>query len=265
LSSTAPEAWSSGDAYDQFVGRWSRMVATKFLRGIAASPGLAWADVGCGTGVLTSAILTMCEPALVSGIDSSEAFVSRARQRIGDPRARFETGDATRLPWESAARDVTVSGLVLNFVRDHEAMVREMARVTRPGGSVAAYVWDYAGGMQMMRHFWDVAVAVSPDDAKLDQAERFPICQPGPLQALFERVKLKSVTVRAIDIRTVFRDFDDYWNPFLGRTGAAPTYLASVGDEVRERIRLALKGRLAPTQAGPIELTARAWAVRGVV
>jgi trans-aconitate methyltransferase len=265
LTGAAAEAWRSGDAYEQYVGRWSRTVATEFLRWIARPPGLAWADVGCGTGALTAAILTMCEPSSVYGIDSSEAFVSQARHRVGDPRARFETGDATRLPWESGVRDVTVSGLVLNFVRDHEAMVREMARVTRPGGSVAAYVWDYAGGMEMMRHFWDAARAVSPGDARLDQAERFPICQPGPLQALFERLELASVTVRAIDVPTVFQDFDDYWNPFLGGTGAAPTYLASVADEVRERIRLALEARLATTQAGSIELTARAWAVQGVV
>ena len=144
-------------------------------------------------------------------------------------------------------------------------MVREMARVTRPGGSVAAYVWDYAGGMQMMRHFWDAAIAVSPDDAKLDQAERFPVCQPGPLQALFERAGLEGVTVHAIDIPAVFRNFEDYWTPFLGRTGAAPSYLASVGDDVCERIRLRLQSRLASAEDGPIELTARAWAVKGIV
>lgn len=259
------EAWDSGHAYEQYVGRWSRAVAAEFLRWIAVPSGLAWADVGCGTGALSSAILTMCEPSAVSGIDSSGGFVSQARQRIGDPRARFDVGDATRLPWDPAVWDVTVSGLVLNFVGDHEAMVGEMARVTRPGGTVAAYVWDYAGGMQMMRHFWDAAVAVSRNDAKLDQAERFPFCQPGPLQALFEKTKLKSVTVRAIDIPTVFASFDDYWIPFLGRTGAAPTYLASVGDELRERIRLDLKARLRSPDGGPIELTARAWAVQGVV
>ena len=258
-------AWDSGDTYEQYVGRWSRKVATEFLRWLALPRGLAWADVGCGTGALASTILTICEPSSVCGIDSSEAFVSQARQRIRDPRARFESGDATHLPWDSAVWDVTVSGLVLNFVRDHESMTREMARVTRRGGWVAAYVWDYAGGMQMMRHFWDAAIAVSPGDAKLDQAERFPLCRAGPLQALFERTELKSVTVRAIDIPTVFQNFDDYWNPFLGRTGAAPTYLASVGGEVRERIRLYLKSRLASTQDGPIELSARAWAVQGVV
>jgi SAM-dependent methyltransferase len=258
-------AWDSGQAYEQYVGRWSRNVAVEFVRWLALPPGLAWADVGCGTGALASAILSTCEPSAIYGIDSSEGFVSRTRSQIGDPRASFETGDASRLPWASAVCDATVSGLVLNFVRDHESMTREMARVTRPGGRVAAYVWDYAGGMQMMRHFWDAAIAVSPDDAKLDQAERFPLCQPGPLEALFERTGLKSVTVQAIDIPTVFQDFDDYWTPFLGRTGAAPTYLASVGEEIQERIRLYLKSRLGSSRNGLIELTARAWAVQGVV
>lgn len=264
MNRMAAEAWDSSHAYEQYVGRWSRKVATEFLRWLAPVSNLEWADVGCGTGALSSAILDLCAPSAVYGIDSSERFVSQARLRIRDPRARFETGDAAHLPWESGVRDVTVSGLVLNFVRDHESMTREMARVTRPGGRIAAYVWDY-GGMQMMRHFWDAAIAVSPNDAKLDQAERFPLCRPEPLRALFERAGVKSVMVRAIDIPTVFQDFDDYWNPFLGRTGAAPTYLAAVGDEVRERIRLYLKSRLTLTQHGAIELTARAWAVRGVV
>jgi SAM-dependent methyltransferase len=259
------EVWDSAHAYEQYVGRWSRAVAAEFLRWLTRPPGLAWADVGCGTGALAAAILDMSAPSSVCGIDSSEGFVSQARLRIGDPRARFARGDASRLPWKSAVCDVTVSGLVLNFVREHESVMREMVRVTRPGGCVGAYVWDYAGGMQMMRHFWDAAIAVSPDDAKLDQAERFPLCQPGPLEALFEQTGLKSVTVRTIDIPTVFQDFDDYWTPFLGRTGAAPTYLAAVGNEVRERIRLYLKSRLAPSRNGLIELTARAWAVQGVV
>jgi SAM-dependent methyltransferase len=207
----------------------------------------------------------MCDPSSVWGIDSSEGFVSQARQRIGGPRSRFEHGDATNLPWGPGVRDVTVSALVLNFIPDPGSMTREMARVTRPGGVVAAYVWDYAGGMQMIRHFWDAVMAASPNDAEFDEAVRFPVCRPGPLQALFERAALKSVTVRAIDIPTVFRDFDDYWTPFLGGTGPAPAYLASVGDEVRERVRLSLESRLASTRDGPIELTARAWAVRGVV
>lgn len=265
MSGVAAEAWDSAHAYEQYVGRWSRKLADEFLRWLAPAPGLAWADVGCGTGALASTILDACAPASVRGIDSSERFVGQARQRTGDTRARFETGDATRLPWDTDVCDMAVSGLVLNFVRDPDAMTREMARVTKPGGRVAAYVWDYAGGMQMVRHFWDAAVRVSPHDAKLDQAERFPLCQPEPLRALLERTGLRSVAVRAIDIPTVFRDFDDYWIPFLGKTGAAPTYLASVDDDTRERIRRDLQSRLAPVPGTPIALTARAWAVHGVV
>jgi hypothetical protein len=140
-----------------------------------------------------------------------------------------------------------------------------MARVTKPGGKVAAYVWDYGHGMQMMRHFWDAAIIVSPHDAKLDQGERFPICQPGPLQELFQEIGLRSVSCRAIEIPTVFRDFNDYWSPFLGKQGAAPTYLASVDDATREKIRILLESRLVPAADGKISLTARAWAVQGIV
>ncbi|MGH7317195.1 MAG: class I SAM-dependent methyltransferase [Candidatus Rokuibacteriota bacterium] len=264
MSARPTETWGSGDAYERYVGRWSRKVATEFLRWLAAGRGLAWADVGCGTGALAETILATWEPVSIEGLDASEGFVSHARQRLGNPRVRFVTGDATRLPWEPAAFDVTISGLVLNFVADHEAMVREMTRVTKPGGRVAVYVWDYAGGMQMVRSFWDAAIAVNPHDAKLDQADRFPVCQPGPLRGLFERVGLRSVETRALEIPTVFRDFDDYWSPFLGRQGSAPTYLASLSDEGRERIRSHLKARLAAS-AGRIELTAKAWAVQGIV
>ena len=264
MTAAPMESWGSGDAYERYVGRWSRQVAVELLRWLAPARGLTWADVGCGTGALAATILAACEPAAVEGVDASEGFVAAARQRLRDPRIRLTTGDATRLPWEASTFDVTVSGLVLNFVKDHAAMAREMIRVTKPGGRVAAYVWDYAGGMQMVRHFWDAAIAVSPGDAKLDQADRFPICQPEPLRALFEDAGLRSVEVRAIEVPTVFQSFDDYWNPFLGRQGSAPTYLASVSDDAREKIRAHLKARLAPVDGRRIELTARAWAVRGV-
>jgi hypothetical protein len=144
-------------------------------------------------------------------------------------------------------------------------MAKEMARVTRPGGRVAAYVWDYARGMQMMRHFWDVAVELNPDDSRLDEAKRFPLCQPGPLEALFRGAGLTSISVWPIDIPTVFRDFDDYWLPFLGKQGPAPTYLASLNEETQNRIRDALKARLVASTDGSIAMTARAWAVQGTV
>ena len=259
------ENWGSGGPYEQYVGRWSRKVAREFLAWLGVSPGQTWGDVGCGTGALVDMILAESEPQSSAAIDGSEGFIAEARRRIADSRVRFEVGDATALPWPSGSCDVTVSGLVLNFVSDADSVAREMVRITRPGGKVAAYVWDYAGGMQMMRHFWDVAVELNPYDSALDQAERFPLCQPEPLAALFRGAGLAAISVRSIDIPTMFRDFDDYWMPFLGKQGAAPTYLASLNDEMRDRIRDALKARLAPAADGSIALTARAWAVQGVV
>ncbi|GGM12763.1 class I SAM-dependent methyltransferase [Deinococcus aerophilus] len=259
------DRWGDAEAYERYVGRWSRLVARDFLGWLQVPQGRAWVDIGCGTGALSSRVLAACAPALVVGIDRSGGFVGAARERIGDGRARFEIGDATALPLDPATFDAAVSGLVMNFVPDHVAMLREMVRVTKAGGTVAAYVWDYAEGMAMMRVFWDVAMAVRPQDAHLDESHRFPLCQPEALAGLWQAQGLKAVQVRAIDIPTVFRDFEDYWAPFLGGQGAAPTYLAGVEDPVREQIRAHLQARLAPDPAGPIALSARAWAVRGTV
>ncbi len=265
MSEKVTESWGVGDAYEQYVGRWSRHIAPEFFRWIAAPQNALWADIGCGTGALTASILSICEPISVVGIDRSAGFISAAQHSISDPRAQFESGDATSLPWKAAKFDVSVSGLVLNFVPNHQAMLSEMVRVTKANGIVAAYVWDYAGGMEMMRHFWDAALAVSPQDSKLDEAERFPICQPEPLVTLFKDAGLRSVSVRAIEIPTVFHDFEDYWTPFLGKQGVAPTYLASVDDETRDRIRDILKRKLTTNKEGAIQLRARAWAVQGFV
>jgi trans-aconitate methyltransferase len=258
------ENWGSAGPYERYVGRWSRKVARDFLAWISMPVGAAWADVGCGTGALVECILAQCEPKSIAGVDKADGFVAAARQNITDSRVTFETADATALPWNANTFDATVSGLVLNFVPDHKAMANEMARVTRPGGKVAAYVWDYGHGMEMMRHFWDAAIAISPNDSKLDQAERFPICQPEPLQKLFRDVGLRSVSSRSIEVPTVFQNFDDYWSPFLGKQGAAPTYLASLDETTCEKIRALLESRLVPSPDGTIVLRARAWAVQGI-
>jgi SAM-dependent methyltransferase len=259
------ETWASSEAYEQYVGRWSRKVAKECLSWLQLPRGQTWGDVGCGSGSLADSILAGYDPNAVMAIDQSEGFIAEARLRIDDSRVRFEVGDATALPWQSGSCDVTVSGLVLNFVPDPGSMAREMARVTRPGGKVAAYVWDYADGMKMMQHFWDAALELNPDDSRLDEAKRFPLCQPEPLKFLFQEAGLTAISVRSIDILTVFRDFDDYWLPFLGKQGAAPTYLASLNEEMRQRIRDALKSRLVAATDGSIAMTVRAWAVQSIV
>ena len=254
------EVWSLGGAYEAYVGRWSRLVAEPFLRWLERPAGGRWLDVGCGTGALTAAVLAVAEPAEVTGVDPSEGFLAEARALVTDPRSSFRAGDARALPFPGGRFDAVVSGLALNFVPDPGRAVAEFARVAVPGGVAAAYVWDYAGGMAMMRHFWDAATALDPAAAELDEGRRFPLCRPEPLRDLWAGAGLTAVTVRAIEIPTVFADFDDYWTPFLGGQGPAPAYAVSLTEERRGALRDLLRGRL-PT--GPVPLTARAWAVRG--
>jgi hypothetical protein len=138
-----------------------------------------------------------------------------------------------------------------------------MARAVRPEGLVAAYVWDYAGKMELMRHFWNAAVELDRAAMELDEGRRFPLCQPSPLTELFTQAGLREVQVLPIDVPTRFRDFDDYWTPFLGGQGPAPGYAMSLSEERREVLRDRIRARLPIASDGSIELIARAWAVRG--
>lgn len=258
-----PETWHDGVAYEQYVGRWSRRVAASFVRQLAVPAGARWLDVGSGSGALSEAVLAAAGPAELLGIDRSTAYVALLRRRMGDPRAHFAAGDALRLPLPAGACDAAVSGLVLNFVPQPAEAVGEMARVVRPGGTVAVYVWDYAGEMQFMRHFWDAAVALDPTAAALDEGARFPICRPEPLAALLRAAGLVDVAVWPIDVATHFRDFDDYWLPFLSGQGPAPGYVAALGEAPRAALRERLRATLPTAPDGSIPLIARAWAARG--
>jgi SAM-dependent methyltransferase len=264
VTATNPtDTWALGSAYEHYIGRWSRPVARAFLDWIAVPANKAWLDVGCGTGALSESILEYATPARVVGVDPSEGFLSHARARIPDPRADFRPGDARALPADDGAFDAAVSALVLNFVPDHAAAVREMRRVACAGGTVAAYVWDYAGEMQLMRRFWDAAGALDREAREHDEGRRFPLCQPGALRALFEGAGARAVEVRAIDVPTVFEDFDDYWSPFLGGQGPAPGYCMSLAEAARAALRERLRASLAVGPDGKVRLIARAWAVRG--
>lgn len=257
------EVWASGAAYEPYVGRWSRLVAREFLSWLAVPPGRRWLDVGCGTGALSSLVLAMASPSQMDSMDRSEGYVVYARGHVRDPRVRFEVADAQALPSPDASYDAVVSGLVLNFVPEPPRAVAEMRRVGRSGGVVAAYVWDYAGKMELMRRFWDAAVALDPAARELDEGRRFSLCQPEPLAALFAGGGLEKVETRAIDVPTVFRDFDDYWSPFLGGQGPAPGYAMSLPEARRAALRERLRSALPAQPDGSIRLVARAWAVRG--
>jgi SAM-dependent methyltransferase len=259
-----PDIWDSGSAYEHYVGRWSRRVAPAFLTWLGIPPGRRWLDVGCGTGALSTAIADGCSPSSVAGVEPAEGYRAAARENLAG-RATLHPGSATAIPLGDASVDVVVSGLVLNFVPDPHAALLEMARVTGSGGTVAAYVWDYAGKMELMRYFWDAAVELDPAAAKLDEGVRFPLCRPEALSARFAGAGLQEIEVRAIDIPTPFANFDDYWQPFLGGQGPAPGYATSLDEAARSRLRDRIAYRLPATPDGSITLIARAWAVRAAV
>lgn len=252
--------WKSGDAYEAYVGRWSREVGREFLSWLNAPAGGRWLDVGCGTGELSRAIAAKCSPHSVTGVDPSEGFLEYARNQPGD--IDYRAGDAQALPFEDESFDATVSGLVLNFVSDPGKGALEMVRVTQPGGVVAAYVWDYAGEMQFMRYFWDAAVELDPAAVERDEGRRFTICTPEALRELFAGPS--GVETTAIDVPTNFASFDDFWTPLLAGTGSAPSYVASLSEDARGRLRESLGERLPTGEDGSIKLVARAWAVKGV-
>ena len=256
--------WDNGIAYEQYVGRWSRRVAPVFLSWLGIPIGRRWLDVGCGTGALCEAIADHCSPSSVAGVEPSEGFLKMARENLAG-RAEFHQGSATAIPLVDEAVDVVVSGLVLNFVSDQRAALAEMTRVARSGGTIGAYVWDYAGKMELMRFFWNAAVDLNPDSASMDEGIRFPLCRPEALVAYFASAGLTGPEVMAIDIPTPFASFEDYWRPFLGGVGAAGAYAMSLNETTRECLRDRIRARL-PVQAdGSISLIARAWAVRATV
>ena len=256
------QVWEKAEPYERYVGRWSRLVARELLEWLEVPPGRAWLDVGSGTGALSSTILATASPASVTGVDPAEQFVAHARAAV--PDATFVVGDAQDLPFEDRSFDAVVSGLVLNFVPEPARAGREMTRVARPAGTVAAYVWDYAGRMELMRWFWDAAAELDPAARALDEGPRFRAFErPETLERLFREAGQEDVVSRAIDVPTVFRDFDDYWEPFLGGQGPAPAYVMSLAEDERSRLRESLRERLPQAADGSISLVARAWAAKG--
>lgn len=259
------DRWTSADGYESYVGRWSRLVAGEFLAWLNAPSGATWLDVGCGTGNLSRIVFESAQPAAVEGVDPSSAFLASALQSLEASGFKGQAAHAQALPYADDRFDVAVSGLVLNFVPAPNEAVDEMTRVTRSGGLVASYIWDYAGRMQMMRYFWDAVHFLHPEARAKDEGLRFPMGRPAPLQALFEGAGLQAVEVRGLEVPTVFSDFDDYWTPFLESDAPAPAYCRSLAEHERAELRDLIKSRLPIDADGAIRLTARAWAIKGSV
>jgi len=258
------DSWESSDPYEYYMGRWSRLVAQPFIDWLSPSSGLSWLDIGCGTGALSEVIINNHNPEELIAIDQSEGFVSSAQIRLGS-RAHCKVGNALSLPLEDSLVNVTVSGLVLNFIPEPEKALSEMRRVTEAGGMVAVYVWDYAGKMDFLRQFWDAAVELKPEALNLHESRRFSDSTAEALRRLFEKAGFVNIETAPIEITMHFRDFDDYWKPFLGGQGPAPTFVLSLDESEKNYLRNALRACLTTQPDGSISMVARAWAAKGKV
>ncbi|PSL36516.1 ubiquinone/menaquinone biosynthesis C-methylase UbiE [Labedella gwakjiensis] len=260
-----PESWSDAHRYEPYLGRWSRLIAHDFIPWLDVPPGSRWAEVGCGTGALSDEIIQSAQPSSLWASDPSAAYLAYSRSRVTDPAADFSVGDAEHIDLPDSSVDVTVSGLVLNFVPDAAAALLEARRVTRPGGTVAGYIWDYSGEMAAIRYFWDTAILLDPVARRLHEGRRFATWMPDELARRFREADLENVVVEPIVIDMVFRDFDDYWQPILGEQGSAPTYLATLERASVDALREAVRSNVPTAPDGSVPMTARAWAVRGTV
>ena len=257
--------FSAGDAYERFMGRWSRQLAPLLVRFAAVRDGDVVLDVGSGTGALTAAVAAAAPSSRVVGIDPAEAYVASAQARHGGELIRFEVGDAQQLRFPDRDFDRALALLVLNFIPSPAKALDEMVRVTKSGGIVAAAVWDYGGQMEMLRVFWDEVVALDRASDARDE-RHMPLSRQGELAAFWGKHGLRDVSEQAITIETRFPSFDDYWSPFLEKQGPAGAYVAALSPAEREELRMRLRRRLLRGGPdGPIVLAARAWAVRGTV
>ena len=250
------------EIYDRFVGRYSPGLARAMCNETGVRPGQRALDVGCGSGALVVALAVILGEENVAGVDPSEPFVEAARAKV--PGAQLAVAAAESLPFEDGKFDATLSQLVVNFMSDPVAGLREMARVTRPGGVVAGCVWDYEGGMTMLRTFWEAAAALDPEQA-LPRMEQHTMrfSRPDELGELWHS-SLTGVTVSAVDVEASYENFDDLWSPFPTGVGPAGAFAASLDADAQERLRDEFRRRLGePT--GPFTLSARAWCAVGTV
>ncbi len=262
--SSAPSVWTNTNAYEAIMGRWSSPAAHVVLKWLALPVGLSWLDVGCGTGALTRAIAETTSPREVLGVDPSAEFLGLAAEQIPHQDVRFTIGDAHALPADDDSFDVTISGLVLSFVPDPQTAIVEMARVVRRGGTVSSYIWDVEDERQFTRPFWKAAIEVDPAVSALDPRTQFSVRGTEGLSALWKGAGLHDVIVDTISMPTVFRHFDDYWQPcLLDGTTPIQQYARSLGFEQQAVLRERLRTVLPTAVDGSIRLVGRIASVRG--
>lgn len=253
---------TSGDAYDRHIGRYGSELAAALISASGVAPGQRVLDVGCGPGALTAALAELLGAQRVAAVDPSEPFAEVCASRL--PGVRVEVAEAEALPFSDDAFDGALSQLVVNFMSDAGAGVREMKRVTRSGGTVAAAVWDYAGEMTLLRRFWDAATALDPAAASLDEGRCMPHCQQAELRQLWREAELRAIDTSALTVKADYGGFDDLWQPLEAGVGPSRAYAAALPPERRARLREELRRRLGVGES-PFRLPARAWCVVGRV
>lgn len=249
---------ASADHYDRFMGRYTATLAVALADAAGLRPGLRALDVGCGPGGLTRELVARLGAAQVAAIDPTPQFTEACRARL--PGVDVRDGVAEELPWPDREFDVVLSCLVLGFLRDPDQGVREMARVTRPGGTVAACMWDTtAGGMTMLHTFWG---AVRQSDPGVVGEQRMAGTAEGDIAERFRRAGLENVSGGALIARADYTGFADFWEPFTFEVGPAGQYLSRLPGERKVQVREACRAALPD---GPFSLDARAWYARGTV
>jgi SAM-dependent methyltransferase len=265
ITEAEAKMFAASAGYERFMGRWSRLLAPGFISFAGVKDGQRVLDVGTGTGSVASAVEASMPKSEIVGIDPSAGFIAFAQKNAKSTRARFEVGDAQALKFNDASFDHTLALLVMNFIPDHTKAIAEMRRVTRAQGIVSACVWDYDAGMQMLRFFWDEAIALDPAIEPKDE-RHMKLSRQGQLGELWRKAGLVNVQEAPLTIDQAYASFDDYWGSFTKGAGPGGAYVVSLSQDRRQQLEARMRKRLlGDRQDGPFTLKARAWCVRGEV
>jgi len=258
----APINFTDASGYESFIGRWSRAVAPHFLRWLKPRRAATWLDVGCGTGILTEALLDLCDPASVIGIDPATTQIEHASRSVADSRATFRQADAMRLPFPDRSFDYAVSALVINFLPDPLRALTEMRRVTAAGGVVGGFVWDFekelspSGPLRRAMLAFGAEVPCVPGTAHSNMAA---------LKGLFERAGLQMIKSRTFDVTLAYANFDDFWTAQTPSYSPTTRIIDAMSESDRRRLKRRVQDSLAVSSRGKIEYAARANSIQAKV
>lgn len=265
LTQAEAKMFAMSASYERFMGRWSRLLAPAFIAFAGVKNGDRVLDVGTGTGSVASTVEASMPTSQIVGIDPSPGFIAHARKSAKSNRAQYAVGDAQALTFKDGSFDHTLALLVMNFIPDENKAIAEMRRVTRPQGSVSACVWDYDAGMQMLRFFWDEAIALDPAIEPKDE-RHMKLSREGQLGNLWKRAGLVNIKEEPLTIDQAYSSFNDYWDSFTRGAGPGGAYVVSLSDDRRRQLEARMRKRLlGDRQDGAFTLKAKAWCVRGEV